>query len=54
MNGDRGWKHATVSLQGGQKNSDQVLRAFIAKAKLKWCDIPRERGTTRQPMCPFL
>lgn len=35
MNGDRGWKHAIVSLQGGQKNSDQVLRAYITKAKPK-------------------
>lgn len=33
MNGDRGWKHAIVSLKDGQKNSDQVSRVYITMAK---------------------
>lgn len=40
MNGDRGWRHATVTRQGGQKNSDQISRVYITKAKPIWCDVP--------------
>lgn len=53
MNGDRGWKNAIVSLQGGQKNGDQVSRAYITKPKSKWYNMPRQQRNTRQSVCPF-
>lgn len=44
------WKHAIVSLQGGQKKSDQIPRVYITKAKPKWCDVPRGQGG-RKTVC---
>lgn len=35
MNGDRGLMRAILSLQGGQRSSEQVLRAYITKKGVK-------------------
>lgn len=44
MNGDRGLMCAILSLQGGQRTSEQVLRAYITKKGVKMVQTTQRRG----------
>lgn len=44
MNGDRGLMRAILSLQGGQRTSEQVSRAFITKKGVKMVQHIQKTG----------
>lgn len=53
MNGDRGLMRAILSLQGRQRTSEQVSRAYITKktkkqTESKLCNVSREQDTSVQ------